>query len=452
MGENSVNRRMEYGEREINLLHLCCYMLEKYKSLVAVLVIGAVLGLGAGMLTKTKTTELEMSASLLEKYELTEEMQQKMETAASYRNLYEQQKEYNANSIIMQLDPNNMYEGKVTYYLAVSGDDSMTAATYTALLEDEKFLQELAETADTDAKYVREIISADYDRSFFNETINDTAGVLTYSVVHYNEGVCQLLLEQLMRQVETYQLDASVYQFEKIADSVNEKANDDYIDSQNSYLSKENAYYNAVVNQESQFTGTDLAYYQTHYLNKELTGADDAVEGNTAALGTDTAVVAEDNTVKYMLVGIIGAFFIWGMFWGVKYLFDNKIHTKEELENRYGIPVIGHVCDDSKKKELYDKWKKYTYDSAEYLGYTLSSLDDKGVVVCGLSETKVGGEGIYSYADYFWRDISAMEKAKEIGNVVIGVKMNETTLAEVEREIDMCMVQNINVLGMIVQA
>lgn len=445
-----MNRRMEYGEREINLLHLLCYMLERYKSLIAVLVIGVILGLGAGMLTKSHTSTPETVE--VEEQEPTEDVKQEMEIAASYRNLYEQQKEYNKNSIIMQLNPNNMYEGKVTYYLAVNGDDSMASETYTALLEDEKFLEELAGTADMDVKYIREIINAYYSRSFFNEITNDTAGVLTYSVVHYNEGVCQLLLEQLMKQVETYQLDANVYQFEKIADSLNAKANDDYIDSQNSYLSKENNYYNAVVNQEKQFTEADLAYYQTHYLNKELTGTDNTAEGNTAALGTDTTVVAEDNTVKYMLVGAIGAFFIWGMFWGVKYLFDNKIHTKEELENRYGIPVIGHVCDENKKKALYNRWKKYTYDSAEYLGYTLGALDDKGVVVCGLSEMGVSGEGIYSYADYFWRDISAMEKAKEIGNVVIGVKMNETTLAEVEREIDMCMVQNINVLGMIVQA
>lgn len=447
MEENSVNRRMEYGEREINLLHLLCYMLERYKSLIAVLVIGVILGLVAGMLTKSHISIPESAE--VEEQEPTEDVKQKMEIAASYRNLYEQQKEYNKNSIIMQLNPNNMYEGKATYYLSVNGDDSMIAAAYQSLLEDEKILEELAKTAGTEVKYIREIINAYYSRSFFNEITNDTAGVLTCSVVHYDKNICQRLLDSLMKQVEIYQPNANAYQFKKISDSLNAKANDDYIDNQNGYLSKENSYYNAVVNQESQFKGTDLAYYQIHYLNKELT--DGIVEENVTE-PVANAAATEDNMVKYTLVGAIGAFSIWGMFCGVKYLFDNKIHTKEELENRYGIPVIGHVCDDSKKKELYDKWKKYTYDSAEYLGYTLSSLTDKGVVVCGLEGTKVSGEEVYSYADYFWKNITAMEKAKEIGNVVIGVNLNKTTFEEIEREIEMCMVQNINVLGMIVQA
>ena len=45
-----MNRKMEYGEREINLLHLVCYLLERYKSLAAAIVIGVALSLAIGII------------------------------------------------------------------------------------------------------------------------------------------------------------------------------------------------------------------------------------------------------------------------------------------------------------------------------------------------------------------------------------------------------------------
>lgn len=446
-----MNRRMEYEDREINLLHLLCYMLEKYKSLIVVLVVGAVLGLGIGIIKKPEPVVQEEIEDTIEEeeYEPTEEMKEKMEIAYQFRRLYEQQKEYNDNSIIMQLDSNKMYVGRVTYYLSTIGDEGELSAAYSAIIEEEAFLKKLAKVADTESGYIREVIGASYARSSFNQETDVAAGVITYSVTHYDKDVCRKVLDNLMEQVEKYHQKHrdkyGEYEFRKVVDVLTTRINSSYVDSQNGHTSKLNSFYSTVVSQESKFVDDDLEYYQIHYL-----GEKDVADDEETIVQSEAEQTKVNNAVKYFVIGIAMAGFFWAMFWGVQYLFDNRIHIKEEVERRYGIPVVGYVRDDRKKQNRYSKLKKYIYDSEEYLKYVLSSLSEDGIVVCNYKGIEISGDKVYCYADYLWKNSQTMEKAKEIGNVVIGVDLGKSTYDEVEREIEMCMVQNVNISGMIV--
>ena len=448
-----MNRRVEYEDREINLLHLICYLLEKYKSLIVVLVIGAVLGLGIGMIAKTDPVAQEEIEDAIEEeeYEPTEEVKQNMEIAYQYRKLFEQQKEYNDNSIIMQVDSNKLYEGRVSYYITNNGDEGEISAAYTAIIEDEAFLEKIAIIADSEPSYIREVIGAGYARSSFSEETNIAAGVITYSVIHFDEEICREILDCLMEQVEIYHQryreKYNNYEFRKITDVLTARTNNGYVDRQNGYVGKLNTFNNTMVSLESKFTDEDLTYYQIHYLNEKEVSSIDKDEVTESDV---TVQDVESNTVKYIIIGVGIAGILWAVFWGMKYLFDNRIYTKEEVERRYGIPVVGYVCADEQKKKLYQRWKRNSYDSKESLEYTLNTLCDKGVVVCGVKETEGNASDVIYYADYLWKNPKVMEKAKKIGSVIIGINLEKSTYDEVDREIEMCMVQNIEIIGIIV--
>lgn len=449
-----MERKMKYGEREINLLHLMCYMLEKYKSLVVMLVMGAVLGLGVGMIKKQETVESQKAENVTAEvtdYVPIKEVMQKMEIAEKYRKLYEQQREYIDNSIIMQLDANNVCEGRAAYYLNCVGDEGEITAAYAAIIENKDVLKGLAEIAGVETTFVREIVSSSYARSSFNAEINNAAGVITFYITHFDKKVCEEMLGYLMEQVEIFNQQYSEkygkYEFRKVTEVLVERSNTAYIDKQNTNIDKLNKLNNTVVDQEGKFTGNDLIYYQINFLNKDIDAA--YVTNDMAEEKAITEQKKESNEVKNLVIAIGVAFVFWAIFWGVKYLTDNRIFTKEDAEEYYNFPVIGHV-NNQVKKSLYSKWKKYNFDTEEYLKYILKSLENDGVVVSGYDGKEVSSDIVCCFEEYLFKNRIAMEKAKEVGNIVIGVHLEKSTYEEVEREVELCMVQGVKIVGMLV--
>ena len=158
-----------------------------------------------------------------------------------------------------------------------------------------------------------------------------------------------------------------------------------------------------MTSEENKFTDADLFYYRSHYLNEDI----EFVE-----------IQEETNILKNVVAGMAVAILLWMIFWGIRYLMDNKIHTKEEIEERYDLLVIGHIKVKEKRK-LYSIWKKYSFDTEEYLKYTLSTIGEKGVVVSGYYDNKSDSENICYTTGYLWKNQQVMEKAKEVGHVVI---------------------------------
>lgn len=82
-----------------------------------------------------------------------------MKLAAQYRKLYDQQMNYNEHSIVMQMDPNQVYEGTLTYYLATGEQTERLAQLFTDIVNDPAVLEELKEVAglDCEDQYVKEL-------------------------------------------------------------------------------------------------------------------------------------------------------------------------------------------------------------------------------------------------------------------------------------------------------
>lgn len=421
-----MNRKMEYGEREINLLHLLCYLLERHRSLVIAIAIGTVLSLVTGIVMPERSnTVINISD-----YKPTETMLEDMEMAFQYRTLYEQQKDYNESSLIMQLNTNKVYTGKAVYCINSFTNEDRLAALYSNVVENKEFLEKTATKSGTETIYLKEILRAE------RNTAN--SGEITYTVIHFDKDVCEKLLGCVEEYVDKLQQelkdDGNVHNLEKIVSYVSVGTYPEYLVTQYDNINILNDYKIKKSTFENKFTGNDLLYYQMHYLNEEV---------------GQTEYQKENNIIKSIVIGTAMAALLWGMFWGIRYLMDNRIHTKEESERRYNLPVVGHI-NTEEKNSLYNNWKKYTFDTEEYLKYTLDSLEEKGVVVSGCYRIELDSENIYCTKEYLWKNQPAMEKAKEIGHVVIGIKLEQSTYSDIEREIEMCIVQDIKISGVLI--
>lgn len=424
-----MNQRVEYGEREINLLHLVCYMLEKYKSLVVAVVAGLVLAVGVSFVMPKGNNEGVVS---FEGYEPTEEMLQYMELANECRELYEKQKEYNENSLIMQLDPNKIYEGQIVYYVSTPEKEEKQANLYLNIIQDESFLKEAAKEANTSVEYIKEVLRTEFDV--------DIPERVVLAVMHSDKDVCESILQIMEKYVlkyhQTFENDGIVHDLKKVSDSLSERTYADVRNFKNSNVDWLNNMYNKILTFENKFGEKDLLFYQTYYL--EGTEIEEVEE-----------VVGGKSIIKYGLIGIVVAVFLWAMFWGARYLLDGRIYTKEEVERYYNLPVIGYLEGD-RKKSLYNKLQKCTFDAEDYLKYILGELDKTDVIVTGYNGKNINSEQIYCFKECLGKNKVALKKAKEVGSVVIGIQLNKSTYEDVEREIEMCKINKIEILGLIV--
>lgn len=95
MNEHYENYDMD--EMEIDLIDFLFYLLRRWKSLVAMILLGAVLGSAFYVVKTTRSAN-----AVVEDYQPDADTEANMKLAAQYRRLYDQQIDYNEHSIIMR--------------------------------------------------------------------------------------------------------------------------------------------------------------------------------------------------------------------------------------------------------------------------------------------------------------------------------------------------------------
>lgn len=173
MNEHYENYDMD--EMEIDLIDFLFYLLRRWKSLVAMILLGAILGSAFYVVKTTKSAN-----DVVEDYQPDADTEANMKLAAQYRKLYDQQMNYNEHSIVMQMDPNQVYEGTLTYYLATGEQTERLAQLFTDIVNDPAVLEELKEVAglDCEDQYVKELVSSTTSQKEMGENSDLTAKVV----------------------------------------------------------------------------------------------------------------------------------------------------------------------------------------------------------------------------------------------------------------------------------
>ncbi len=362
-----MNERYETydDEMEIDLIDFLFYLLRRWKSLVAMILLGAVLGSAFYVVKTTKAAN-----DVVEDYQPDADTEANMKLAAQYRRLYDQQIDYNEHSIIMQMDSNQVYEGTLTYYLAAGEQTELLGQLYTNVINDENVVAELKEAAGLtcDDQYVKELISCTTSKDAVNENnslsgsvVNDiqvkitgeqvSNVMITYQIDYLDKETCEKMTEVLKNAVDAvtqkYQAVYGVYTFDELQATVAVTVDQKYLDQQRTSATLVDNYLTKLTKLEDAFSDAEMTYYQTVYLEPEQEA--EGVQASDPQNG-----ISVKDLIKWLVVGIFGFVVLWGACYFFKYLLDPSIKTLDEVKNM-NISIIGHVENETEHLNLIER-------------------------------------------------------------------------------------------------
>lgn len=316
------NKNLIYeDEKTISLIDLCIYLLCKWKLMVIVAVVLAVIAGGVTYVSSSKAAEDSVKALSLEKIEAsfaTEDAliaaQNKIAKIEEYKQNVEEIDYYLKNSVKIKLNPNRFYEGIASYVVSAGSEKEIletVAILKNAIFSEdtfEKMAEDLTETKDI--ALLKEVVGIE------TEYLTTGAEVVV-KVCHYAQEECQKMLDILPETLANVKLiDAQV------------KTKSDYtlMNFSGDMLNARNTAYDTMKSLENGMSELEITYYE---MLKNPNEVKESVQKSEASVDLKTVIIA----------AFLGAFCVAG-FYGVFYLFSGYVHTKEELESWVDMPVL----------------------------------------------------------------------------------------------------------------
>lgn len=316
------NKSLIYDdEKAISLISLCLYLLSKWKLMV---VAGVVLAIAAGGFTymesskAAKASVKELSIEEVEASFATEDAlmaaKNKIEKINEYKQNLEEREFYLENSIMIKLDPNGYYEGKLTY--VVSGVDEQEVLKNAALLKGmilseenfEKITEALNDTKDT--ALLKEVV--------VDETVYITnCAEVVVKARHYEKEECEKILEYLKKDIPNVEL---------VGEQINIKLDNSLIGFSTDMINAKNAMYDSMKNLENSMSALEKTYYE--------------MLENPDVIKEPVVVVEPSVDLKLVTIAAVAGVFCVSGLYGVFYLLGGLVHTKEELESWIAVPVV----------------------------------------------------------------------------------------------------------------
>ena len=455
-------------ERELSIRDLFVFLLRHWRSLLIVIVLGAALGGGLYMAKKASFEKSNAVSAVqenwVETYQVSPEIKQKMELAWENRQAYEKQRSYNENSLVMKMDAEHVYTGKLKYYIAAGSNTRLIAEKFNTLLSDGGLAEELKDAAgiQSEAQYIRELIgcdtNADNDAAVSIAPVEDGTApstknvVVTYTVNYLDENGCRSMLKVLEDKAddldEQLQTKYGGYTCEKLGSSVVLGVNSVYLSQQKTNLDYLQAFSSNCNSFESQLTGQDLEYYQITYLNKTAAQAAPAV--------------FTGSKIKYLIAGIFLMVCLWGVVLVLRYVLDRHVKTEEDLAAYAPVPTLACLKLRAPKKGLDGAIEALSrvgceeYDTAEYLIETIALRGIQRPMLC-VSEMDAAAQTLCDKLRERWpempadrypsRSAAALEKAVQSDGILLAVQPGITTYSEIERALELCRLQEIPIFG-----
>lgn len=467
-----MNERYEtYDEEmEIDLIDFLFYLLRRWKSLVAMILLGAVLGSAFYVVKTTKSANV-----VVEDYQPDADTEANMKLAAQYRRLYDQQIDYNEHSIIMQMDPNQVYEGTLTYYLVAGEQAELLGQLYTNVINDENVIAELKKAAGLtcDDQYVKELISCTTSKDTVNENrslsgsvVNDVEvimareqvsnTVITYQIDYLDKETCEKMTEVLQSAIESatqeYETMYGAYTFDELQTTVAVTVDQKCLDQQRTSATLVDNYLTKSTNLENGFSDTEKSYYETVYLKAEK----EEMQPSESENG-----ISVKDLIKWLVVGSFGFVVLWGAYYFFKYLLDPSIKTLDEIKN-IKLPIMGYIREENMHMGLLDRMqykKNGSSDSVDYVTMNIKTLSEEHILICMDSNDRMDRKiedtlrkDIPNMVVVNWihQDAATLEQAKAADGIIFEICLRKTSMKQLQRALDICKIQKIKVLGVIV--
>lgn len=395
-------------EKEIDLIDLCKCLLQKWKIILTVTLVGCLIG---GIFSSLSNND---SIELAKKEELSKDDIVNMEIAYGYQKQYESLLDYNANSYIMNLNTANVAVSTFGFY--VNNDFIQSKDMIEKIIYDENNNEEIAKVIGDYQYNLSDIISDDY---FKNE--NDAnCGSVSISVIGSDKESSRKIADIIIDKL----LNNKIIHENPNVDT--ECINNSYLNNiqAKSYKDLNTAYTNAKT-YEGKLSQGAKNYYLINYLN-------------------ETVDSTKKSSIKYIAIGgILAAIVICG-YYALIYIFSNTIKTRSEL-CIYGILEIATVS--------LKQHKDTTVASFEYLDSILNRLVSKKAI---LSYEKCSDEVIdilknnkkLLLSKEIYLDSSSLNEKCE--GLILLVEVKKTNSKFVVKTLETCKLLGIQIIGAIV--
>lgn len=445
MENNTVRTSLMNDKQEIDLRKLFPYVCRKWRSLIVLVLIGVMLGVGVG-LYKAKPH--------LEDFDLEELHLKEIEQYARFQTLYEDAFEWEKESILLNMDPNAAYFGSVTYYLQMKETDSpVVSSLYNSMLDDSEVLEKIQQASGVDCslRAIHELVGVSsttldlQEQRIFSEDRSVFVQVRAYALAPEAE-TCQSILDLLDKEL----LEMNQYVEATYGALCKERLE----------IAVEKSPYCSIVADGKNALTDKLMTYATQMSTIEKNLSEDDKDYYSLVYDTDKWIDA--NRLSWLKWGIaIGI--VFGMLgvcvYAVAYLLDGHIKNVEELL-AYGLYPFAVIegSTNGKKRNALDKLftPRLRYQSDVYLAEALEAQDAEHIVLCGDlhdSDIAVHGKSVVlagrklSIEPQMSESTDTQMKVKQADGVVLLVHLWKTKRTDLEQELRICQKLGGNVLG-----
>lgn len=480
-------------EMELNLADMFWAIMMKWRALIICGILFAILAGGVSYIKSVKQIEAEKQATTQE-IKLEGEALDNAEDYLAYWELYKKQKEYNENSLMMQLDGNRFYKATLSYYIdnkyileypEIAKSDNIAAFTnqYISYLECDEFYDKLPDAADNQDKKAYYSEAIDFLNQYGGgKAIRIDANLLTIAVYHENREEC-LAIAQIIDEIIT-EKQAEVTQLlgeHEVIQVRNEcilTADDDLLEYQNKNFVAQNTQRVNMNTMEKNLTKNELAY-----VSQKMQEERDSIEAEGEALTQaeeGLQNVSPSISKKLVVVGFLAGVILAAGVAALAYLFRAKLHMRDDFERLYGVKLLGNVVYDKRKKKLFGfvdrlliklrDCRRHYFKEEEICGMIAAGVriaaakaDTDKVFVTGTNLEGKGKEFIKKLDNLLKKDNitmlignnilydpAALEKLVETGHVVLVEEAEKSLYDEIRKEIETCRYHKIDVIGAVV--
>ncbi len=474
------NRCDSYNQEvKVNLTDVVFYLLGHWRTLVGAIFAGLLLGTGIFVL-KNPVGEMKADNNdeLLEADYAPDE--RTMDLAYKYRLMFYRQTQYNKDSILMQIDPIAVYTGKLEYCVKAGDNTRVICELLKNILDDKSFLEEIKRTGklDCDLQYIREILDcslggdSDFDIRLNADNEIETVSrasagmVVNYTILYTDENVCQAMLQALDNKVialsEQLQEQYGEYEFINTNNTVHLAVDGDLLSKQRTSAELGRTFLNNLGSIENSFSDKDKEYYEAAYL--EAGSGEEEVEDAVLEMINETPPVRQ--MIKWLMLGMVLTCAGWGGYYFIKYLLDTHLKSFREMKDTYGLQILGRTALSGEKQKGIDGLlaltnckRKGRMDSVEYIALSIKTLKPEHILLClnqEIDELRIFADEVKKYGREIamgamvHENCEALRTAKQAVGIILAVAVEKTTHEEIRRTLDVCRLQNIPVLGVVV--
>lgn len=484
-------------EREIDLLDMIADILSHWRGLLMVLVLGAIL-MGAFSYTRSyrdiqnmqsqKVNDAAMSEMAIDERlaQLGENMDESLlavvlltvddERELALRN------EYVQNSIYMQLDPLHVEQEELVYNIQGRNENGVSGLgkIYKDIISGVGLYDWVEQQTGIETAYVRELISTSVD-SGLKFSNGDTVSIggcdsLKITISGTDAETCGKIAEAVKTYIEKQQKEISSklgsHELTLLSESAGTIVSTDVMKQQVDYRNTICNLEATIVAAKAGFSEDQKQYYTLLMKKTSLEDITDAEQDNEAA--NQTVAASPSVSKKYVVLGAVLFAFVYAVILCMGYIFNSRIRVNDELQDLYGIPQIGLVVKDSKKKLFLDKWinnlrhygkREFTAEQSMELAFAAlkivavkNGLNSVCLLGCNLGagadkvceglKAALEKEGItVTILNNVLYDAEAMEKLGTAKGAVLVEKAGSTLYNEITGELELLRRQEIVVLG-----